>query len=385
MGWQFARVKGGAAGAALLMLMSAAPAYAIDAPKPEPAPPAPEQPQRRAVTPSDQREFYSKLQHAAHTRTLRGLKVPAAAIDALSSGAADVAVASLNTLATQGDNDANVALVRIQHWCNGVFSSRPADPQAQIAKLSPVLSDERAAKAAGVIQAEGEFLSRARGGCSAASFDYRGIEARLRAAADAGDPASAVELAQFVRDPKKREALLQSAIDKKYPPALYAAATNLLVAVQRGQTTENVSSIRLLLKQAGPTIPKAKLDLANCMALGCDGHPADALTARAFGLDAARDGEPTAFLSMVRMPWGGRLSRTEHLAWQYFGDRLNEAGCTGEAYIPTATTFAQTIAMLEKGQNATALDAAKAQAEDLWRDNHARAMKEQGCQSGPTG
>ena len=97
------------------------------------------------------------------------------------------------------------------------------------------------------------------------------------------------------------------------------------------------------------------------------------------------DAGPTAFLSMVRMPWGGRLSRTEHLAWQYFGDRLNEAGCTGEAYILTATTFAQTIAMLEKGQNATTLDAAKAQAEDLWRDNHARAMKEQGCQSGPTG
>jgi hypothetical protein len=385
MSWKFARATGGAAGAALLVLVCAPPVYAIDAPKPQPAPAAPEQPQRRAVTPSDQREFYTKLQHAAHTRTLRGLKVPPAVLDALASGAADAAVSTLNTLATQGDNEANVALVRIQHWCNRIFSSRPGDPQTQIAKLSPVLSEERAAKAAGVIQADVEFLNRARGGCSASSFDYRGIEARLRAAADAGDPASAVELAQFVRDPKKREALLQSAVDKKYPPAMYAAATNLLLAVQRGQTTENVSSIRLLLKQAGPTIPKAKLDLANCMALGCDGHPADALTARAFGLDAARDGEPTAFLSMVRMPWGARLSRTDHLAWQYFGDRLNEAGCTGEAYISTATTFAQTIAMLEKGQDPTVLDAAKAQAEDLWRDNQARAMKEQGCKAGPTG
>ena len=111
-------------------------------------------------------------------------------------------------------------------------------------------------------------------------------------------------------------------------------ATNLLIAVQRGQTTENVSKIRELLKIAGRAIPRAKLDLANCMAVGCDGHPADALTARAFGIDAARDGEPTAFLSMVRMPWGARMPRAQLLAWQYFGDRLNEGGCMGDHTSP---------------------------------------------------
>src|SRR5688500_7370909 len=126
-------------------------------------------------------------------------------------------------------------------------------------------------------------------------------------------------------------------------------------------------------------MPKAKLDLANCMALGCDGHPADARTALAFGTDAARDGEPTAFLSMVRMPWGRQMPRVQLLAWQYFGDQLNEAGCMGDAYIVTSLGFAQSIPMLEKGQPTQVLDAAKSQAETLWKDNGERAKKENGC------
>ena len=142
--------------------------------------------------------------------------------------------------------------------------------------------------------------------------------------------------------------MLQTAVKKNYPPAVYKVATNLLMAVQRGQTTENVSAIRELLKIAGRTIPRAKLDLANCMAVGCDGHPADAMTARAFGIDAARDGEPTAFMSMVRMPWGARMPREQLLAWQYFGDRLNEGGCMGDQYVPTTLAFGQTIQLLER-------------------------------------
>ena len=127
-------------------------------------------------------------------------------------------------------------------------------------------------------------------------------------------------------------------------------------------------------------MPRAKLDLANCMSLGCDGHPADASTARAFGLDAARDGEPTAFPSIMRMPWGRRLTRVQHLSWQIFGNRLNEAGCMGDAYIASATAFAQNLAMLEKGQPTTVLEEALSEADALWRDNSARAMKEQGCE-----
>jgi hypothetical protein len=160
---------------------------------------------------------------------------------------------------------------------------------------------------------------------------------------------------------------------------MQALATARLIAVQRGETTENVASIRLLFKQAGRTLSKAKVDLANCMALGCDGHPADAATAAAFGTDAARDGEPSAFLSMVRMPWGGRIPRAQLLAWQYYGDKLNETGCSGDAYVLASVTFAQTIGMLEKGQDAKLIEQAKAQAEALWNDNGARAMREQGC------
>lgn len=354
--------------------------HAIEAPKPAPPPeqPAPA-PLRTDINATDETKFYGLLQRVSAYRSLRGLGIPIEVVDALGRGEMDVAVGALSNLANQGNQGANVALVRIQHLCNGVSSSRAPDPQTQIGKLSNVLQGERASRAAGVIRAEAEFTARARANCGRARFDYQGIEGRLRQAASAGDPVSATELSQFLRDPAKKKALLQSAVDKKYAPAQYAEATNLLTAVQRGETTENVSQIRLLLKQAGRTVARAKLDLANCMSLGCDGHPADALSAQAFGLDAARDGEPTAFLSMVRMPWGGRLSRSQLLAWQYFGDRLNEAGCMGDGYVATSATFAQTIGMLEKNQDPKLTETAKTQAEDLWRDNGARAMKENGC------
>lgn len=366
-----------AALAALLLLQGAA--HAIEAPKQPQAPEPQAEPSAAQVTPSDETQFQQLLQRVATFRNMRGLNVSAEAIDQLARGDADKAVASLSALADQGNRQATIALVRIQHWCNTVSSARPQDLQAQITRVGKEFPPERAARAAGVIKAEAEFMTRAKAGCSKANFDYRGIEARLRAAADAGDPASATELSQFIRDPAQREAMLQSAISKNYAPAMYVSATNLLIAVQRGQTTENVSKIRELLKTAGRSLPKAKLDLANCMALGCDGHPADTRTAQAFGLDAARDGEPAAFLSMVRMPWGRQMARTQILAWQYFGDRLNEAGCMGDAYVMTSLGFAQSLPMLEKGQPAQLLEAAKTQAESLWKDNSERAKKENGC------
>ena len=362
------------------LLLAGLPAFAIEAPKPGSTPPPAADPARTSVTPSDEKAFYQRLQSVAHHRNLQGLQVTDDIIPLLARGDIDVAVAALSKQAATGDEHATVALVRIQNWCGRASSSRPSDPQALIAKLSPDLSPERASRAAGVLMAEADYLPRVKEACGRAVFDYGGIEAQLRQSAAAGRPLSATELAQFTRDAAKREAMLQAAVDKNHAPAMYALATQRLVAVQRGETTQNVGSIRSLLKQAGRTVPKAKLDLANCMSLGCDGHPADAPAASAFGLDAARDGEPTAYLSMVRMPWGSRFPRSQLLAWQYFGDRLNESGCMGDAYVVSATLFAQTIALLEKGQDAKLFDDAKAQAETLWRDNGARAMKEQGCE-----
>lgn len=344
---------------------------------------APEQPASGTTTaqikPSDEREFYALLQYVTQWRNLRDLQVEPQVIDHLAQGRANLAVDSLEKPAAQGNEAANLALVRIQHWCSRVATARPIDPQQQIPKLSADLPAERAARAAGILIAEAEFLPRAVAGCRAARFDYGAIEDRLRDAADSGKPASATELAQFTRDPKTRDALLEGAAKQQYAPAMYVLASRRVVDVQRAERTEDVASIRLFLKQAGRTMPKAKVDLANCMALGCDGHPGDAASAAAFGIDAARDGEPSAFLSMMRMPWGRRLARNELLAWQYFGEQLNEAGCMGDTYIVQATAFAQSIGLLSKGMEAQALSAAKTQAEQLWRDNSARAQKEQGC------
>ncbi|MBL8271845.1 hypothetical protein [Steroidobacter sp.] len=366
-----------AALAALLLLQVTA--HAIEKPKQAPPPEAPPAPPPVTIAPTDETQFQQVLQRVSAFRSLRGLGVSDQVIEQLSRGEADQAVAALNTLAVQGNKQADIALVRVQHWCNTVTSARPTDWQAQLPQVGKQFPSDRAPRVAGLLKAEAEFGPKAKAGCQRARFDFGGIESRLRAAANSGDPASATELAQFARDPAKREALLQSAMSKNYPQAMYAAASNLLAAVQRGETTENVGKIREYLKVAGRAIPKAKLDLANCMAVGCDGHPADTRTALAFGTDAARDGEPTAFLSMARMPWGRQMPRVQMLAWQYFGDQLNEAGCLGDAYIATSLGFAQTIPMLERGQPPQVLEAAKTQAETLWNDNGARAKKENGC------
>lgn len=355
-------------------------AGAIEAPTTsETQPPAPARAEPAAVEPSDESAFVATLQNSAHHRNLTGLEISPDLVASLARADVAGAVGRLSQQAAQGNNDANIALVRIQHWCNRVASTRLPDAQAQIAKLPATLDPQRAARAAGVIVAEEKYRQAASAGCARAQFDYGGIEARLRAAAERGDPASATELAQFTRDATRKLAMLQTAADKGFAPAQYVLATGRLIAVQRGETTENVASIRLLLKQAGRSINKAKVDLANCMALGCDGHPADAAGAAAFGTDAARDGEPGAFLSMARMPWGMRMNRVQLLAWQYFGDRLSEAGCVGENYVTSTVVFDQTIKALERQMNAETLEQARTQADTFWREHGDRARREQGC------
>lgn len=367
--------------AAAVSLLAAFQGHAIEVPKPAAAPPpAPAaEPPKVDVTPTDETAFYERVQYVTHRRNLLGLTIKQDVLQSLAQGSVDTAVAALSSQSAAGDRNATIALVRMQHWCNRIVSSKPVDAAAQLGNLARILPSSKLARAAGVMAAEKLFQQRAGQSCRAARFDFGAIESRLRESAAEGDPASATELAQFVRDPKQRMNLLQQAADKNFPPALQALATARLIAVQRGETTENVASIRLLFKQAGLTLPKAKVDLANCMALGCDGHPADSATAAAFGTDAAREGEPSAFLSMTRMPWGGRIPRAQLLAWQYYGDKLNEAGCSGDAYVMASMTFAQTEAALEKGQDAKLIEQAKEQAENLWKDNGARAMREQGC------
>jgi hypothetical protein len=83
---------------------------------------------------------------------------------------------------------------------------------------------------------------------------------------------------------------------------------------------------------------------------------------------------------MVRMPWGARFTRQELLAWQYFGDRLNEAGCMGDQFVPTTLAFGQTIALLQRGMDEKGLDESRAKYEELWNEHGVRAMKENGCE-----
>src|SRR5678816_3384532 len=98
--------------------LAASAAHAIEAPKPQPAPADrayQTAPPEVNITPTDERAFYEKVQRVTAFRSMRGLKVPADVIADLGRGNADAAVATLSNLASTGNNDANIALVLVQH------------------------------------------------------------------------------------------------------------------------------------------------------------------------------------------------------------------------------------------------------------------------------
>jgi hypothetical protein len=324
-------------------------------------------------------DFVTQLERVTHRQLFRGLGVESSVVEALAQGDFVAAVDNLSAAAAQGNQPFNIALIRLQHACARIVQSPTSTNPAQLDKLRSDLSEQRAARIIAVLDARNDYLKRAQASCRRARFDLRQIESRLRQAAEGGDLASATELARHTNDPVRREAMLVAAADRNYAPAQHALAQSRVVGVQRGLSTENVASIRILLKQAGQTLPLAKLDFANCVAVGCDGHPADAPTAAIFGVDAARDGEAAAYPAMMRMPWRARLKPEELIGWQYFGDRLNEAGCMGEGYMGAAIAFAQTLAQLETGVKPDVLSAGRQLADRYWQDFGQRARREQLC------
>jgi hypothetical protein len=78
--------------AALAILgLTAGLAHAIETPKPAPAPEQKQEapPPELTVTPTDEREFYQKVQRVTAYRGLRGLKIPRQVITDLGNGDAD--------------------------------------------------------------------------------------------------------------------------------------------------------------------------------------------------------------------------------------------------------------------------------------------------------
>ena len=323
--------------------------------------------------------FVAHLEDVAHRQLFRGLGIDSSVIASLAQADFAGAVDGLAMGSAQGSQPSNIALIRLQHDCARIVQSPTTVSPAQLDKLRADLPEARATRIIAVLDAQNEYTKKAQASCRTARFDLRRIEATLKQAAEQGDVVSATELARYTGDATRREAMLVAAAAKNYAPAQHALAQSRVVRVQRGLSTENVASIRILLKQAGQTLPLAKLDFANCVAVGCDGHPADAPTAAVFGIDAARDGEAAAFPAMMRMPWRQRLKPEELIAWQYFGDRLNEAGCTGEGYIGAAIGFTQMLGQLEKNVRPDVVTAGKRLAERYWSDFGERAKKEQLC------
>jgi hypothetical protein len=322
--------------------------------------------------------FVARLVRVDRSQDLRGLDVPADSAATLARGDIPAAVQQLEALARDGSNAANVALVRTQHWC-AFLGGKHAPLDKKEAAINQSLAPERAARTLDILHAQQTFTTRAAAACRKAPFDYRAIEQRMRAAASDGDAVSESELALFTRDAAQRTAYLEQAAAHGYAPAQHKLAVSRVIAVQRGETTENVKSIRMLLKQAGQSLPAAKVDLANCMATGCDGHPSDTATAAAFAIDAARDGDPSAYTAMLRMPWRSQMTAAEIAAWQMFAQRLNEHACMGTAYVDAAVSLANTLAQFEKALPPQELARAQALTERYWTEFSARARNEQRC------
>ncbi len=364
---------------AVMLALAGADATAIEAPaKSQPSPPPAAATHEQAIALSDPQALQALRVRAAHGQRLANLKIESSVIDALASGDVAKAVALLSARAETNDPPSNIALVRIQNWCSRLPPRERHRDLKLLEQLRQQLTEDEVTRLQKIVDLELNYEAAALQSCQRAQFDYRLIEAQLREAADAGEPLSVTELARIETRPERVEALLQQAVSKNYAPAQYALAMSRLVRVQRGELTQNVGTIRVLLKQAGRTLSRAKLDLANCMATGCEGHPGDADGAMVFGLDAARDGERDAFASIARMPWAARLSMEQRLAWQYFGQRLNEAGCFGENYLPMFALLRENVIAYERVVGAAQAQAAKL-ADQYWAEFASRAQREQHC------
>lgn len=366
----------------LLLLLLATPSlHAIEAPSKSSSSPSTSAPAGPAysVTTTDPQTLAPLLVRTSHRQRFANLKVDAAVVEYMTRADIAGAVAQLSAKAEANDPATNIALIRIQHWCTRIPPrDRHRDPKL-LEQLRPQLSEAETARLQKLVDLELDYEAAALKSCQQAQFDYRLIEAQLRETADAGEPMSVTELARLETRPARVEELLLQAASKNYAPAQYALAMHRLIAVQRGEQTENVASIRVLLKQAGRSSSQAKLDLANCMALGCEGHPSDVAGAVVFGLDAARDGERDAYASIARMPWAARMPMEERLAWQYFGQRLNEAGCFGDNYLPMYRLLRENVTAYEKAVGGKLLPQAQQITERYWQEYAPRAQREQQC------
>jgi hypothetical protein len=355
-------------------------ASAIQSPSAPPPQKPPEAPAVINVQPADETALYTTIWRVTLKDTFRETPITDDVMQRLQADEIDTAVELLNKLADKGDENANLALVRLQKLCSAMSSLAGNANAEAMAKMVAQLPSERAARVLGMTQAQVARAKVVRDRCQRADFNFNVVGERLQRAAAAGKAASQFEASRYTNDPKQRMALLDSAVAQHYIPAMYALGAERLYAVQRGDSTENVSSIRALLKQAARDYPTAKVSLANCMALGCDGHPAEPANAAVFGVDAAKDGEPTVYVSMARMPWGVQLTREQLLGWQYFGDRLNEAGCLGQLYPTLVVQFVDIIGQLEKNQKPDVLKHGHELGDQYWTDFSARAKRQQGCE-----
>ena len=284
-----------------------------------------------------------------------------------------------SALAEQGSRKANIALVRIQHCCGSVAGGRRPDVNAQISKLSPDLPPDKAARVAGVIQAEADYMNRARAACRKATFDYRRYRSAAARAAEAGDPASATELAQFMRDPAKKKALLKAAADKNIRPRctpLRPSCWSPCSAARRPRTSARFASCSSR-RAARCRKPRWIWRIAWRWA-ATDIRPMRSLPAPSASMLRAT-ASPMAFCSMVRMPWGSTHVARAAAGLAVLRRSTQRSRLHGRQLHRRCDQLRADDRDAREESGPAVAGSRHKLAEELWRDNEARAKKENNC------
>jgi hypothetical protein len=158
--------------------------------------------------------------------------------------------------------------------------------------------------------------------------DY--VDRRLEAMAAEQDGASLWLLSRRSNNYAGLVRLMADAAAAGFGQAQYEFARSLIMDPDARKVVIEAPSPVALLRQAAPTVPEAKVELAQCLFDGCDQSEPDHEAALQTAREAAQAGEPDAIFFLGSRMSIGALPADEVAAWRLFKSTLAAQGCYGD-------------------------------------------------------
>jgi hypothetical protein len=158
--------------------------------------------------------------------------------------------------------------------------------------------------------------------------DY--VDRRLEAMAAEQDGASLWLLSRRSNNYAGLVRLMADAAAAGFGQAQYEFARSLIMDPDARKVVIEAPSPVALLRQAAPTVPEAKVELAQCLFDGCDQSEPDHEAALQTAREAAQAGEPDAVFFLGSRMSIGALPADEVAAWRLFKSTLAAQGCYGD-------------------------------------------------------